>query len=155
MLLAIFALAALAAFITDAFSLGMRAVNQFIMLSALTACVFVAVRYILADFIYKTDDDGEYLEIIRVTSRLPQTNASVKISPADKIVRLTGSKEALKDVQKKMYFNLSFMPEELYAYIFTYEGVRQALILECDGRYAEYIESLIQRSKEQRNGNSV
>ena len=143
-LMIFFALIAVIGIVMGGVGVGINALNQLIIIGFLTAALFVAVRYMLTDFVYKTDEGG-YLEIIKISSRLPQTMASVRISRNDIIVPVKEDMSEYK-VERKAVFNVSLKPLELYWYIFTVNGQRQALVLECDKAYAEYLSRLIASS---------
>ena len=84
-LMMFFALIAVIGIVMSGVGVGVNSLNQLIIIGFLTAAVFVAIRYLLTDFVYKTDEGG-YLEIIKIGSKIPQTLASVKISRNDMIV---------------------------------------------------------------------
>ena len=140
-LMIFFALISVIGIVMSGVGVGVNSLNQLIIIGFLTAAVFVAIRYLLTDFVYKTDEGG-YLEIIKIGSKIPQTLASVKISRNDMIVPVKEDMSEYK-VERKAVFTVNLKPSESYWYIFTVNGQRQALVIECDKGYVEYLTRLI------------
>lgn len=144
LLITVFALLSVACLIMVNLHIGPNLLGQLSLICFVTGALFVAVRYLLTDFVYRTDKG--YLEVIKISSKIPVTLASVRISQGDCVVKQKADMSEYK-VQRRASFNLTLRAGELYWYIFEINGQRQALILECDERYAEYLRSLIASSK--------
>ena len=144
LLITVFALLSVACLIMVNLHIGPNLLGQLSLICFVTGALFVAVRYLLTDFVYRTDKG--YLEVIKISSKIPVTLASVRISQGDCAVKQKADMSEYK-VQRRASFNLTLRAGELYWYIFEINGQRQALILECDERYAEYLRSLIASSK--------
>ncbi len=133
----------LAAFVFEGFQIGYTLMNQLMVLIFATAGVY-ALRYVIYDYVYSLDEKEGYLEVIRVGSKLPRTFASVKISSSDLVIKAQKDMGEYRHIKKER-FNLTMFPglSDLYWYIFTVNGERQALVLECEDSFAEILKTYI------------
>lgn len=137
----VYALLVVTAFVLEGFHIGYTFMNQLTVLVAATAAIYT-LRYLIFDYVY-TVDDG-YIEVVRVGSKLPKTFASVKMSKEDLVVREEKDMSRYGVVKKERFRATLFGgSENMYWYIFTLDGERQALILECEPSFAEFLKNYI------------
>ena len=135
---------AVACIVIGTMGIGYTWFSQLLVILLVTAILFIAVRYLLSEFVY-TVSDG-YLEVKKISSKIPVTMASVEISGDDIIVKEKKDMSAYQ-VTRKEKFNVSMGATELYWYVFTVNGEKQALVLECEDSFACYLQSLIENKK--------
>lgn len=123
--------------------------NQLGTVGSLTALIFLAVRYILTDYIYLFPDKNEgVFEVKRISGRLPYTLARIEISADDVILPYT---KELRRAQKLEQFEnacASLFPEESYVYICVIDGKKVGVRLECKADFVELLEGAIERKKQ-------
>ncbi len=144
---AIYLVVIVVAFVLEALDMGYTFLNQLTVLTVATAAVYT-LRYVIFDYVYSVDEEEGYLEVIRVGSKLPKTFASVKMSKDDLVVK-EEKDMSIYNVTKKERFNATMFAgsENMYWYIFTLNGERQALILECEEAFCEYLKNQIKNIK--------
>ena len=125
--------------------IGIKLVDQTLIVVFLTCALYVYIRFALSDFVYTVSDDG-YLEVIKITAKIPKTLASVKMSSSDIIVREEKDMSAYSFVKRKERFNLTMFAKNCRWYIFELNGVKQALILEGDDDFFDFLQRRIDRS---------
>lgn len=120
--------------------------NQLGTVGALTVLIFLAVRYILTDFVYLFPESEDVLEVRRISGRLPYTVARIEIGANDVILPYT---KALKKEQGLALFENgcpSLFPEESYVYICTLNGKKVGVRLECKRDFVEMLEKAIEKA---------
>lgn len=119
--------------------------NQLGTIGFLTALIFLAVRYILAEFVYLFPDSEDVLEVRRISGRLPTTVARIEISADDIILPYT--KDLKKTHRLEMLENCcpSLFPEESYVYICTLNEKKIGVRLECKADFVEMLEGAIEK----------
>ena len=111
--------------------IGPNGINQLGMLVALTALVYLLVRYALTDFVYQLSDEDNCFTVTKVSGKRPSTVADLRLSQGDRVVPYE------KGIQKKLgiarieNYCVSLFPEESYLLLFRIEGKLVALRLEC------------------------
>lgn len=122
--------------------------NQLGTIGSLTALIFIAVRYILTDFVYFFPESADVLEVRRISGRLPYTVARIEISADDIILPYT--KNLKKEHGLKLFENgcASLFPEESYVYICTLNGKKAGVRLECKADLAALLEQAIEKKKQ-------
>lgn len=120
--------------------------NQLGAIGFLTAVIFLAVRYILTDFIYIIPENERILEVKRISGRLPTTVARIEIGAGDVILPYT---KGLKKAQAlEMFENCcpGLFPEESYVYICVLNEKKVGVRLECKADFAELLEKAIEKA---------
>lgn len=136
---------AIACIVLGSMGWGYKWLSQLLVFISLTALLFIAVRYVITDFVYTVSHDG-YLEVKKISSKIPVTMASVEISGEDIIVKEQKDMSSYGVIRKER-FNVTMGAEELYWYIFTVNGEKQALILECEPAFVTYLQGLIEMKR--------
>lgn len=121
--------------------------NQLGTIGALTALIFVAIRYILTDYIYLFPESGDILEVRRISGKLPVTVVRIEIGAGDRL--LPYSKELKKTQGLELFENccVSLFPEESYVYICMLNGKKVGVQLECKADLVEMLEKSIAQKK--------
>lgn len=122
---------------------GYHIVDETLILLFITAALYIFIRYVLFDYVYHVRDD-HYIDIVRVTSNVPSTLISVRMSSTDLVVKVEGDmKSKYPDIVKKNKYNLSLFPKNTYWYIYSLDGARYALVLEGDEQFFDYLKEQI------------
>lgn len=121
------------------FSLGFIWLNQLGGISAITALIYLMIRYIMTDFVYQLPDAGARFTVKKLRGNLPQTVAEIDLSPADRIIPYDKNVLRKEGVIRTENFCVSLFPEESYALITIVGGRKTALRLECKADTAERI----------------
>lgn len=117
--------------------------NQLGMIGSLTALIFVAVRYILTDFVYILPESKAILEVKRISGRLPYTVARVEIRATDKILPYVKGIAKTEGLQCFENCASSLLPEESYVYIGTVDGKKAGVRIECKKDFVKLLEEAI------------
>lgn len=137
--------AAFICIITEVLGIGVSLLDQILIVLFLSAALYVYIRFVLTDFVYNVTDDG-YIEIVKITAKIPKTLASVKICRSDLIVREEKDMKSYSYVKKKERFNLTLCGHSNRWYIFEMNGEKQALVLEGDDKFFAFLQDKINRS---------
>ena len=111
--------------------IGPNGVNQLGMLVALTALIYLLVRYALTDFVYQLSYEDNCFTVTKVSGKRPRTVADLRLCPSDRVVLYE------KGIRKKLGITMienycvSLFPEESYLLLTRIEGKSVALRLEC------------------------
>lgn len=126
--------------------------NQLGTVGALTALIFIAVRYILTDFVYLLPENEAIFEVKRISGRLPYTLARIEISAGDRI--LPYAKGIAKAEGLKQFENgcPSLFPDESYVYITETEGKKVGVRLQCKHDFVELLEKAIEKAADSEAG---
>lgn len=130
--------------VAEVTGVGIKLVDQTLIVLFLTFALYVYTRFVLADFVYTVTDDN-YLEVVKITAGIPKTLASVKMSKNDIIVKEEKDMSARSDVKRKERFNLTMLAKNCRWYIFEINGTKQALILEGDDDFFDFLQKRINR----------
>ena len=125
--------------------IGFALVNELLIIAFFTAAVYVLIRHVLTDYVYNVTDDG-YLQVVKITSGIPKTLASVKMSRNDIVVKVEKNmKKKHPDVVKTARYDLTLFSAKNSWYIFESEGKKYALVLEGDEPFFDYLRERISR----------
>lgn len=129
--------------------------NQLGTVGALTALIYLAVRYVLTDYIYFFPESADILEVRRISGRLPVTVARIEISVGDRLIPY--SKTLKKDEKLECFENCctSLFPEESYVYICTLNEKRVGIRLECEADFVKMLQRAIVQSHDRRPDEDV
>lgn len=122
--------------------------NQLGTVGSLTALIFLAVRYILADYIYLFPENEDVLEVKRISGRLPYTLARIEIGTEDVILPYTKELRRAQKLDRLENACASLFPEESYVYICMMDEKKVGIRLECKADFAALIEGAIERKKQ-------
>lgn len=124
--------------------IGPHGVNQLGMLVALTALIYLLVRYALTDFVYQLDDENNCFTVTKVGGKRPRTVADIRLSPNDRILPYEkGAKKKLGILRTENY-TVSLFPEESWLLLTVIDGNLIALRLECKQDVADRIRRRIE-----------
>lgn len=124
--------------------IGPNGVNQLGMLVALTALVYLLVRYALTDFVYQLSYEDNSFTITKVGGKRPRTVADICLSRGDRILPYEkGAKKKLGIALIENY-SVSLFPEESWLFLTVIDGKRTALRLECREDVAQRIRQRIE-----------
>ncbi len=123
--------------------IGPLGANQLGTVVALTALVYLLLRYALTDFVYTLPESEPVLTVTKIAGRLPRAVADLRLSRGDCLIPYEKGAAKREGIIRTENFCVSLFPEESWLYVTVIEGKKVALRLECKADTAAYLQAAI------------